>query len=216
MTRSAKYRIVLSAMAVAVIVPATALMVGSALGQNGAEVAEEEELLPPEAFDSISDSAERSAAMFDEMVKVFRHPRCNNCHVDGDRPRQGDDRRLHQPWVRRGDSGFGVPGLRCYSCHNEENFDPAGIPGAVNWHLAPRSMAWEGKSATDICEQLKDPERNGDRSLADIVEHVEKDPLVTWGWAPGGKRASAPGTQAVFVALMGAWVENGAVCPIAD
>ncbi|HRE89147.1 MAG TPA: Isoquinoline 1-oxidoreductase subunit, partial [Myxococcota bacterium] len=79
--------------------------------------------------------------------------------------------------------------------------------------LAPRSMGWLGRGLGAICQQLKDPARNGQKTLAQIVEHTKHDPLVAWGWAPGADRAPAPGTQARFGALIEAWVETGAHCP---
>ena len=103
--------------------------------------------------------------------------------------------------------------MRCETCHHGANFDPGRVPGAPHWHLAPLSMAWEGLSAGEICEQLKDPARNGNRTLADIVKHMEQDPLVAWGWEPGIDREPAPGSQAAFAALIAAWVDAGAACP---
>ena len=73
-------------------------------------------------------------------------------------------------------------------------------------------MAWVGKLAA-LCAQLKDPTRNGGRTLAQIVDHSAHDPLVGWGWEPGPEREPAPGTQALFGALVDAWVETGAECP---
>jgi hypothetical protein len=74
-------------------------------------------------------------------------------------------------------------------------------------------MFWMGRTAASLCEQLKDPARNGGRSLAQIVEHSAHDPLVGWGWHPGWSRTPAPGSQAGFGALIAAWVEDGAACP---
>jgi hypothetical protein len=74
-------------------------------------------------------------------------------------------------------------------------------------------MAWAGKSPRDLCEQLKDPKRNGGRSLAQIVEHTAHDALVGWGWQPGHDREPAPGTQAQLGAIVAAWVSTGAECP---
>jgi hypothetical protein len=54
-----------------------------------------------ESFSSISDPAARSTAYFTELGKVLTSPRCLNCHPAGDRPRQGDTARLHQPPVER-------------------------------------------------------------------------------------------------------------------
>ncbi len=93
--------------------------------------------------------------MFTELGKVLTHPRCTNCHPAGDRPRQGDESRLHQPPVTRGADGYGLPAMRCSICHSDANFEPGRMPGHPEWHLAPREMAWEGKTVAEICEQLK-------------------------------------------------------------
>lgn len=172
-----------------------------------------ESLAKIDSFAAIGDTAARSAALFTEAAKVLTHPRCMNCHPASDRPRQGDSRRLHQPPVARGEDGFGLPALRCPICHQAANFEPAGVPGDPAWQLSPHEMAWEGKTLAQICEQLKDPARNGSRSLEDIVHHVGEDHLVGWAWAPGGDRQPAPGTQARAGALLDAWVKTGAVCP---
>jgi hypothetical protein len=170
-------------------------------------------LKPPSAFAGIADPGERSAALFVEAGKVLLHPRCVNCHPAGDRPLQGDAGALHVPWVRRGRDGFGAVGLRCTTCHQAANYDAVAMPGHPNWHLAPAEMAWEGRSLGQICAQLKDRERNGGKSLEQIVEHSAHDSLVGWGWSPGVGRTPAPGTQAEFGALIKAWAETGAKCP---
>lgn len=177
-----------------------------------------QDLQGPEAFESIEDETARSQALFEEMAKVITHPRCMNCHPVGDRPFQGDDMRPHMPPVVRWDeSGFGPPGLHCTSCHGSENVEfvgnEGGIPGHQPWHLPPTSMGWVGLSVGEICAQLKDPERNGDRSLAEIEEHNAEDGLVGWAWHPGKGRTPAPGTQAMFGDLTRAWIETGAACP---
>lgn len=119
----------------------------------------------------------------------------------------------HQPPVTRGPEGHGVVGMECASCHQDRNLSLARVPGAPNWHVAPREMAWVGKSPRHICEQMKDPKRNGGKSLAQIVEHNAHDALVAWGWAPGHDREPAPGSQKEFGAIVAAWVETGAECP---
>jgi len=169
-------------------------------------------LRAPSEFAAISNPAARSAALFGEAGKVLRHPRCLNCHPDGDRPSQGTGY-PHQPPVQRGDDGHGVSAMRCATCHQKANFDPAGIPGHPEWRLAPLSMAWQHKSLAEICTQLKDSSRNGGRNLTAIAEHVEHDSLVGWAWMPGAGREPAPGTQALFGALIKAWADSGAACP---
>ena len=191
----------------------TAGLVAAAAGSGPARAQGGTALRPPEAFASIGDRAERSIAYFVESGKVFRHVRCGNCHPNGDRPRQGDDGRPHQPPVRRGADGDGVPGLRCASCHLTANYDATGMPGQPGWQLAPRSMALQGLSLSQLCTQLKDRNRNGGRAIADLVQHVAKDPLVIWAWAPGPGRQPAPGTPATFAALVQAWADTGAECP---
>lgn len=170
-------------------------------------------LRTPQSFDAIGDRAERSAALFVEAGKVIESPRCQNCHPVGDRPSQGDDMHPHLPMVVRGPDGLGATALRCATCHQAENFEPSGVPGNPKWQLAPLSMAWQQRSLAQICNQIKDPARNGGRTLAQIQEHMEHDSLVGWAWHPGGRRMPAAGTQAQFGRLIDAWVATGASCP---
>jgi hypothetical protein len=192
---------------------AAVVLAGSALTAYGVSSAPSDKLASVESFSSISDPAARSAAYFTELGKVLTSPRCLNCHPAGDRPRQGDMARLHQPPVERGPDGFGLPAMRCPICHQAANFDPARVPGNPIWHLAPREMAWEGKTVGEICAQIKDPARNGARSLQTLVEHIGEDHLVGWAWAPGPGRKPAPGTQKEAGALVEAWIKTGAACP---
>lgn len=184
------------------------LMTGYAASQTASNT-----LASPESFASINDTDARSAAMFTELGKVLTHARCVNCHPAGDRPRQGDERRLHQPPVARGVDGHGTETMRCSTCHQKANFDPGRMPGHPEWHLAPREMAWEGKTVAEICDQIKDPARNGGRKVEDLIHHIGTDTLVGWAWHPGFGRAPAPGTQKQAGALVEAWVKSGAACP---
>ena len=170
-------------------------------------------LRPPPSFSTIADEGQRSQAYFTEFGKVLTHPRCLNCHPAGDRPHQGEHGRLHQPPVERGPDGFGSVSRRCAICHQQAKFDPARMPGHPEWHLAPFEMGWQGKSLHDICVQIKDPARNGGRSLGDLIHHIGEDTLVGWAWAPGFGREPAPGTQKQVGALVEAWANSGAACP---
>src|SRR5262245_16222197 len=152
-------------------------------------------LATPESFASIADTAARSAAMFVELGKVLTHPRCVNCHPAGDHPRQGQQGPPTQPPVARGADGHGLPAMRCSNCHQQANFDPGRVPGHPEWHLAPREMAWEGKTLAEICAQIKDPARNGGRSLEELIHHIGTDTLVDWAWSPGIGRPPARCTQ---------------------
>jgi cytochrome c5 len=196
------------------------LIVGAGLVLAPASVAQNPNALQPaETFQSISDERARSVALFEEAGKVIQHPRCVNCHPATDRPLQDMTMHPHQPPVFRGD-GMGLVGMQCNTCHSAENTPVVGqadtlksIPGNPAWHLAPIEMAWEGKTLRQICEQLKDPKRNGDKTMAEMVEHMAHDDLVGWGWDPGEGREPVPGTQEEFGKIIQAWVDTGAVCP---
>ncbi|MGL4487859.1 MAG: hypothetical protein ACRCU5_00250 [Rhizobiaceae bacterium] len=157
---------------------------------------------------------------WDAVYKVFSHPRCSNCHTPDEHPRWFDEKaglaKLHGMNVKRGsdESGFGNPGLRCTTCHTGANGTRIGSPpGAPNWHLAPKEMVWFERSSQQICAQIKDPTRNGGRTLAEVADHILHDPLVLWGWAPGAGREPAPGSaQETFDALQ-RWSAAGAPCP---
>lgn len=157
-------------------------------------------------------------AQWEKIFEVFSHPRCANCHVEDDSPRWSGPHygvtRIHGFDVSRGLSGFGNPGQRCTTCHFETNAQiEHGPPGAPHWHLAPAEMAWFGKSSAEICAQISDPERNGDRTMLEVAEHVRDDALVGWGWAPGPGREPAPGSADELYAAIVAWTEAGAQCP---
>lgn len=178
----------------------------------------EGELRPVAAFAAIADRRERSVALFAEAGKVLQHPRCLNCHPADRRPTQGDDLHPHSPPMHAGDANHGPPGMACNACHGTGNVATLGdgirsVPGDAHWSLAPASMAWQGLSLGDICRQLKDLERNGNRNLAKIHEHMTTDHLVGWAWAPGAGRTPAPGSQVRFGELIQAWIDTGAECP---
>lgn len=202
-----------------VLALAAGIVAGNMSSENAA-AQKQRELQSPGAFSSIADRAARSKALFLEAAKVITDPRCMNCHPAGDHPLQGDDHHIHQPAAFRGEANNGGPGLKCATCHSSRNFTLSvgeasyqSIPGHPRWALAPLEMAWEGKSVGDICRQIKDPTRNGGRSLALLHEHFAKDDLVAWAWSPGAGRMPAPGTQEQLGTLIQAWIETGAECP---
>jgi hypothetical protein len=194
------------------VLVAIGAMLISMLATHAVSDVQADKLAAPESFDVIEDTAERSAALFTELGKVLTHPRCVNCHPAGDHPRQGEGR-PHQPPVARGADGHGLPAMRCSMCHQSANFEPARMPGHPEWHLAPREMAWEGKTLAEICAQIKDPKRNGGRKVEELVHHIGEDALVGWAWSPGFGRRPAPGTQKQAGALVEAWIKTGAACP---
>jgi hypothetical protein len=171
-----------------------------------------DDLQPPSAFANITDEQARSRALFSEVAKVLTNPRCINCHPADDRPTQGNDMHPHLPPVYR---AVGT----CQTCHTQENYrlhegaSYQSIPGHPRWDMAPLSMAWQGKSQSEICQQLRDPNRNGGRNLELLFDHVAHDDLVAWAWQPGEGRQSAPGSQRELGDLVRAWIDTGAACP---
>jgi hypothetical protein len=156
--------------------------------------------------------AEESLKAFARIAEVLRHPRCMNCHPMGDFPRQTDDRHRHRMLVARGPDGFGTPVMRCTTCHQTVNTADGRVPGAPHWHLAPRSMGWEGLNDGELCRALKDPKRNGQRTLSALVQHMTTDALVQWAWSPGD-RVPPPISQFEFHEAVKIWARTGAACP---
>lgn len=154
----------------------------------------------------------RSVAAFRRMAEVLRHPRCMNCHTATEFPRQGNERLRHDMLVQRGPDDHGAPAMRCSSCHQNVN-QANGVPGAPNWGLAPLAMAWEGLDDRQLADALKDPARNGRRSLEQIHDHLAHDELVGWAWKPGANREAVPMPREEFARLVREWIDTGAVSP---
>jgi hypothetical protein len=167
----------------------------------------------------ISGTAQRddaaAARAFESMVAVLRHPRCMNCHSNGDFPRHGDDNHRHTMNVRRGPDGHGFVAVKCSTCHQDQNLEGRHAPpGAPDWHLPSPEMPmiWEGLTDRQLCELFKDPKQNGNRNVDQIVEHMTT-PLVLWGWNPGEGRKPIPTPQAEFLSNVKGWASKGAACP---
>ena len=171
---------------------------------------------PPSA-----DVASREAALagFETVRSVLQHARCQNCHPAGDAPLQGDDGHPHQQNVLRGLTGHGRVGEECTTCHGMANL-PLGYgahvpPGsAEGWHMPPpeTKLVFVGVAPGALCEQVKDPARNGGMDMAALRHHLD-DPLVTWAWKPGFGRTPSPISHDDFVAAWETWARAGAPCP---
>ncbi len=186
------------------LVVATALLMGATLSSGR----ENTDAKPEDA----------SVTLFRRMALVIESPRCLNCHPAGRSPTQGDDMHLHTPPMVSDGSGHGIPGLHCSACHSPANAPVrlphiASVPGNAAWALAPAAFTWQHRSLREICEQIKDPRRNGGRTLHHIHDHVAHDPLVGWAWHPGLGRKPAPMTQATFGELVQEWIDTGAAGP---
>ncbi|MGK3988037.1 hypothetical protein WME99_33650 [Sorangium sp. So ce136] len=164
-------------------------------------------------------SREAGLAAFETVRGVLQHPRCQNCHPAGDVPLQGDEGRLHNQLVLRGPTGHGMAGAGCTTCHGPTNppnsFGMHVPPGvAKGWHMPPpeMKMVFVGVAPRALCEQIKDPARNGGKDMAALRVHLE-DPLVTWGWNPGAGRTPVPTPYPEFIAAWETWARAGAPCP---
>jgi len=165
-----------------------------------------------------SHSEETTAGSFDIMMQVLTHQRCVNCHPAGDRPHQGDESRVHTFNIQRGADGHGMPNAQCSTCHQSENNDYSGVPGAPHWHLAPKSMAWEGLNRIQIAKSMLDKSSNGGRSIEEIEKHLLEDGLVLWAFDPGVDnegvpREAPPVSKEEFFKAVKDWVAAGAVIP---
>jgi hypothetical protein len=158
-------------------------------------------------------------AAFATVRAVLQHPRCQNCHPAGDAPLQGDEGRVHSMNVLRGPTGHGMAGAECTTCHGPANppsnyglHVPPGVP--KDWHMPKpeEKLVFVGLEPRALCEQIKDPARNGGMDMAALRVHLE-DPLVTWGWNPGFGRAPVSTPYATFIAAWETWAAAGAPCP---
>ncbi|MFL5278833.1 MAG: Isoquinoline 1-oxidoreductase subunit [Myxococcales bacterium] len=158
-------------------------------------------------------------AAFETVRTVLQSPRCLNCHPAGDQPLQGDDSHVHLQFVQRGPEGRGVAGLGCATCHGKANppdsygeHMPPGV--ATEWRLPPpqQKMVFAGLSSHDLCEQLKDPHRNGAKDPAALFHHMSEDAITLWGWSPGYGRKPVAIPHDDFVRAFKTWQDAGFPC----
>lgn len=155
---------------------------------------------------------------FDKMMDVLTHERCVNCHPNDNIPKQGKDSHPHYFDIARGENNIGFQATKCTTCHQSENNDYSGVPGAPEWSLAPASMYWEGLSRTEIAESMMDPERNGGRTPEETMHHLTEHELVLWAWNPGVNaegvpRELPPVPKDEYIAAVKKWFEEGHVIP---
>ena len=155
---------------------------------------------------------------FDKMMAVLTHQRCVNCHPSDNVPKQGEDSHPHYFGMERGEGNMGYQATNCNTCHQSENNDYSGVPGAPEWSLAPESMKWEGLSRVEIAASMLDPKRNGGRSHEDVMHHLTEHELVLWAWTPGidaagNPREAPPVPKDEYIKAVKAWFDAGAVIP---
>lgn len=201
------------------IILAMALLSGVALAseQHGLVVN-----TPPEG----SVTREAGLEAWERIHAVVSHPRCANCHTDEKNlpmwsgPEYADAQ-PHGMNIHAGESRIGAETLACQACHvtsKRPNTVPHAAPHAgMDWRLAPVEFVWFGVDGPAICAQIRDPERNGGRDGAGLVEHITHDAeekgFITWGFNPGAGREPAPGGMQAHLEDMIRWVAADMPCP---
>jgi cytochrome c5 len=178
-----------------------------------------EDTKPPKAPQPRVPTQAEGLAFFETVRVVLQHPRCQNCHPAGDAPLQGDEGRVHVMNVLRGPTGHGMVGAECTTCHGPAN-PPSNYglhipPGVVEgWHMPKpeEKLVFVGAAPRALCEQIKDPARNGGKDMAALRKHLDTS-LVRWGWEPGFGRAPVSTPYATFVSAWESWAAAGAPCP---
>ncbi len=191
---------------------AAALVAGAAFAAG-----EKVKIDPPAA----ATTAEGLAA-FERIYEVASHPRCSNCHVGSDNipmwsgPSYGRTR-PHGMNINAGESRIGAEYLLCSTCHAYRETGLVDTPHAApqvaaDWQLAPVEAEWFGKSSIEICQQLRDPERNGGRGMLELAAHLDHDVILHWAWNPGGGREPAPHSLQEHVNDILTWGVAGFPC----
>ncbi|WP_420860540.1 hypothetical protein [Algirhabdus cladophorae] len=156
------------------------------------------------------------------IYEVASHPRCSNCHVGASNrpmwsgPSYGKTR-VHGMNVNAGESRIGAESIPCAACHLAN--ETGGQSGAhmapqvaADWQLPPVEFEWFGKTSEEVCNQLRDPERNGDRTFMDVANHLDHDVILHWAWSPGGNREPAPYSLQDHVNDILIWGVAGSPC----
>ena len=177
-----------------------------------------------EAPEAGSVTKEAGLEAWGRIFEVASHPRCANCHVGESEypmwsgPSYGKARK-HGMNISAGASRIGAEHLLCSTCHttsetNQNNVEQHTAPRvAVAWRLAPIEADWFGQSSAEICQQLKDPEKNGGRDTLAIADHLGHDVILHWAWEPGGSRQPAPYSLQEHVNDILSWGAAGTPCP---
>ena len=170
-------------------------------------------------------STEQGLEAWQRVFEVASHPRCANCHVgESDRPMWSGPSygktRYHGMNIQAGESRIGIETVPCSTCHTTKLEDwkaadtvPHSAPRVnMDWMLAPIEADWFGKDTDFICQQMRDPERNGGRTFEELAEHLGHDVILHWAWEPGGNREPAPYSLQDHINDLLAWGVAGQPC----
>ncbi len=159
-----------------------------------------------------------SELAFHTMMDVLTHKRCVNCHPNDNVPKQGEDSHPHYFDITGGENDHGYRSLDCTTCHQTENNNYSGVPGAPEWALAPDKMKWEGLDRYEIAESMLNENNNGGRNHEELVHHLTEHKLVLWAWNPGVNadgvaREKPPVPLNEYRVAVKKWFELGANIP---
>lgn len=205
--------LLLIAFAGSVVAPATVMVAAESLSAK--------DVLPAGSV-----SQADGLAAWTRIEAVITHPRCANCHVDEGgiplwTPAGETKTRPHGMNIHAGISRIGAESIACSTCHVTSTLanPPAPAPphAGIDWQLAPVEFLWIGKTGAEICAQLKDPERNGGRDAAGLLEHLRHDAslsgFIPRAWEPGEGRSTPPGSFEDHVKDVAEWGAAGQPCP---
>ena len=197
-----------------------ALIAATALGSQAYAAGDVVEIIPP-AEGSIT--IEVALEAWERIYEVASHPRCSNCHVGPSNvpmwsgPSYGKTR-AHGMNINAGESRIGGETVLCSTCHAYrevavgDRFPHTAPQVAAAWQLPPVEAEWFDKSSVEVCNQLRDPDRNGGRGYLDIASHLDHDVILHWAWNPGAGREPAPYSLQDHVNDVLAWGVGGMPC----
>lgn len=202
------------------------LIISASLGLGTLALAQAEHGLDLSALPNVGTVAPEDAlAAWNNIHTVLTHPRCLNCHVGADNvPHWGTTEvpdRIHGMAVNAGASRIGAEGLSCTACH-QTSTRPNTVPHApphtgMDWRLAPVEFQWTDRTSAEICAQMRDPNLNGGRDAAGLIDHILHDAelsgFITWSFDPGAGRDPAPGSLQAHLEDMAVWTAAGMPCP---
>tara|TARA_R110000850_G_scaffold37125_8_gene97663 strand:+ start:1226 stop:1912 length:687 start_codon:yes stop_codon:yes gene_type:complete len=170
-------------------------------------------------------SPEDGLAAWNTIHTDLTHPRCVNCHVGTNNvPLWGTTQApdtIHGMAINAGDSRIGSETMSCNDCH-QTSTRPNTVPHAalhtgMDWRLAQVEFQWANRTSAAICAQMRDPDRNGGRDAAGLIEHILHDAelisFITWSFDPGVGRDPAPGSLQAHLGDMAVWTAAGMPCP---
>lgn len=139
---------------------------------------------------------------FSDMMPVFTHARCMNCHGVVD-PETGVNH----------DGGVVGPGESCTSsCHNQADNDNR--TGLDDWHLPPPERFFVGKDVRALCAQMA--ERVARDGQQHFMDHLQSDLQIDLGFQgrSGGAREDPqpdvpPMPKDDFLVKAALWMDDG-------